>query len=566
MNGRIAAFAAAVSAFPLAAGAAPVTALDWSDIAHVHSATCIHNAPARAGGLQALTGGAASSSELASPGLSLLPINPNGTPGQVVFVDFEAPSPTFTVALQLLNGTTAPTPFVSPVNGQSVWTTFQYTPAERAEILDRMRKDYKGFNIEFTDVRPVSGDFETSRMNALNISGTPNITAVQVDVNGDGVFDPNVDRYGFSILFGQADRIDFGNRNRNDVARTDANLWTFLNQAGYVSIGGVPVNDPVVVRGLTLDQASATGSHEVGHNQGLRHHDAAGPIGAGINNLGSALSATRFAPVYPGPRAAVDTNLHIMASGASTGEGIDPRQDPFFGLREAAKLAHNEQAPLGNTEATLMPVGPTSLTFTNLPQIFGNFGDNRGLLSQALLLEQTVLNVPKTVTGGLEFTSSIVTGGIETSSVQGSLALPTVDAAGILLDIDAYQVRLNRRSLVSIEAFSFAGLVVQYLAIYDSNFNLMTDFYATPAVNLFEGEASFPFLLDYVVPRTGNYYILTWSPFNTLRLGFGLAPGQFASGNYELYISEYLVPAPAALSLFGLGVMAVAAARRRKRA
>jgi hypothetical protein len=555
----------AASLAPFAAVSAPVTALEWSDIEHVHGPNCVHNAGLAAGSLASTS---YASPALTSPPMSLLPANPNGTAGQVVWVDFNAPSPTFTVRERRLNGTFSPTPWASPVNGVSSFNTFVYTPAERAEILERMRKDYKGFNIEFTDVRPVSGDFETSRMNALNISGQPNITANQVDVNGDGVFDPAVDRYSFSILFGQADRIDFGNRNRNDVARTDANLWTMLNQAGFASIGGVPVTNPAVVRGLTIDQASSTGSHEVGHNQGLRHHDAAGPIGAGVNNLGNALSAARFDPAYPGPRAAVDTNLHIMASGASTGEGIDPRQNPFFGLREAAKLSHNEQAPLGNTEATLAPVGPTNLTINGLPQIFGNFGDSTGFLDQARRLELTLLDVPNTIEAGLELTNSIVLGGISTVSARGSLSLPL--NAGLptqVLDIDAYQVRLERNARVSLEIFSVGTLVVQYALILDKDLNIQS-YYGTPAVNLFEGEGNTPFILDWIVPRTGKYYLATWSPYRLLDdpAGFNLAPGQFASGNYELYLAQFAVPAPAMPALFGLGALGLVAARRRRRA
>lgn len=552
-----AAFAAA-SVLPFAANAVPLTALQWSDLTHTHSDDCIHSQSG------ADLSGTSRASAL-SDNVQALAANPNGTAAQVVFIDFDAPTPTFDVRLRRLDGTFGT--FASPFNGRTAFDTWNYTAQDRAIILERSRQDYRGFNIEFTGERPVSGDFQTSRVNALRISGgLPNITANEVDVNGDGVFTFGVDRYSFSILFGQADRIDFGNRFRTDTARTDASLWTFLEQAGFTTIGGVPV-DATTVRGLVLDQASSTSSHEIGHNLGLRHHDAAGPVGSGVNNLGNALTATRFDPTYPGPRAAVDTNLHIMASGASTGESIDPRAGAFFGLREATKLAHNEQAPLDRIEATLDQVGPTNVTFTNLPQPLGDFGDTRGFLDSARRLEQTALDVPNTIEGGLELTDSIVDGGILTASVQGSLSLPTFDGPQRTLDIDFFQVSLQKKSRLAIEVRSVGTLLVQNLAIFDVNFNLLTDYYGTPALNLFEGEGNSSFILDYIVGRTGTYYIGLWSPYGLLDdpLGFNLAPGQFASGNYELYLAQFRVPAPAGLTLFGLGAAGLLAARRRRR-
>lgn len=164
----------------------------------------------------------------------------------------------------------------------------------------------------------------------------PNITVVELDDNGDGV----VDRLGLSVLFGLAGGIDFRNKYLADNAYADANLFTFLEQAG-LSIGGLPAG--ATTAALVRASVANTGSHELGHVMGLRHHDALGPVGTGVNGLGRVGNPASYTPAFPGPVEAFATNLHIMSSGAATGRPLDPTIERYFGVREMAKLATNEQ-------------------------------------------------------------------------------------------------------------------------------------------------------------------------------------------------------------------------------
>jgi hypothetical protein len=111
-------------------------------------------------------------------------------------------------------------------------------------------------------------------------------------------------------------------------------------------------------------------AHELGHLSGQEHGDAYGPIGSGIY---AGVSPSRYSPAYAGRTAAGETIRHIMASVASVGETLfQAIADPFFGEREAIKLAYgedgspiNEQSAPHYTMASAQPIPLAPLVVPN---------------------------------------------------------------------------------------------------------------------------------------------------------------------------------------------------------
>lgn len=244
---------------------------------------------------------------------------------QVVYLNFEQSSPVFDAV----------------VNGLETFNSHIYTQQERDEIQRRIAADYEGFDLEFTQTQPASGDFSTLNFECQN-DGNP-------CVNFSG-----------GILFGRAQSIDIGNEIRDDSAFVDASLWEILVQLDpsgnfFSSISGIPVVDGDVQAALStaiVNQASNTGTHELGHNLGLRHHDSFGSPGTGLPTTGVP-SNDAFFPVFDGPRNGAEAILHTMASGASVGSGFTDStvRDRFFSERSVIKLAANQRARLVSEDA-----------------------------------------------------------------------------------------------------------------------------------------------------------------------------------------------------------------------
>lgn len=247
---------------------------------------------------------------------------------QVVFLDFDAGGlPTFPVCFT--NGAVF-----------GVFNDYVYSPEERDIIQDRIAADYAKFNYKFTQVEPSVGEYSTLLIGLndapLDCSQGSNI---QLTPNG-----------GLSILFGQAENIDFRNQSKTDAAFVDASLWAFLAQldalAGTNNLGnlsGIPTTPDTIAEVLslaTINQTSNTSAHELGHIQGLRHHDAIGAPGDGLPTSGIP-DPNDFIPVFEGPQDASETPLHTMASGASVGLTLTGSTitDRFFSERSAVKLA-----------------------------------------------------------------------------------------------------------------------------------------------------------------------------------------------------------------------------------
>ena len=254
---------------------------------------------------------------------------------QTVFLSFETGDPTFSGAL-----------FGGP---SFTLPDHVYTDAEKNEIKARLEADYAPYNFEFVFEAPAEGDFVTLQYNSNDAPGAG--TAGILPTGG--------------ILFGSAGELDFGNDNRSIVAINDANFWTALffydpifgfPEGGILQLfseidvdldGNGPDTGLSPQEALSLaivNQSANTGAHELGHGLGLRHYDAFGPIGGGLPDTGSP-EPESFFPVFAGPQEGVETTLHLMASGASSGLGLEGsgNRDRFFSERSAIKLAINER-------------------------------------------------------------------------------------------------------------------------------------------------------------------------------------------------------------------------------
>lgn len=260
---------------------------------------------------------------------------------QVVFLDFDAGGlPTFPVC---------------NADG-SVFGVFQdhvFTQAERDEITARIAADYADYNFTITQEEPASGDFTTVFFGQndfpLDCSGGSNIT-----VTATG---------GVSILFGQAEGIDFLNADRTDNAFTDISIWEFLVQldpsggllSAFTTIDLADFEGDVTaaLSSAIVTQGANTGAHEAGHLLGLRHQNSFGAPGQGLPSTG-AIGPDEFVPVFDGPSNATETVLHTMASGASVGLTLagSTITDRFFSERSAVRLAVNEQGFIDTEEAT----------------------------------------------------------------------------------------------------------------------------------------------------------------------------------------------------------------------
>jgi len=256
---------------------------------------------------------------------------------QIVYLDFNnVGDPTFPVCA--LDATGAPAGLFG------IFNDHVYTQEERDNIQSNIEADYSDFNFVFTQEEPAFGEFTT-------------ITFADNDAPADCSEGSNISitaAGGISVLFGRADEIDFGNRNKQSGAFTDISVWEFLSQFAGGQFFEIFANLDVAndfdgditaaVSFAVTNQGANTGAHELGHTLGLRHQNSFGAPGDGIPNTG-AISPFDFVPVFEGPSDADETILHTMASGASVGLPFDGgvNLDRFFSERSATRLAINER-------------------------------------------------------------------------------------------------------------------------------------------------------------------------------------------------------------------------------
>ncbi len=378
---------------------------------------------------------------------------------QLVHLNFEQSSPTF-LAIAF---TGVPEVFVS----------HEYTQTERDAVQANMEAAYSQFKVKFTQTAPEQGDFSTINFECQTESG--------MCIN-----------FGGGILFGRAESIDLGNANRNDSAFADASLWEVIAQldptGGFLTaVSGIPVIDGDVQAALStaiVNQASNTGSHELGHNLGLRHHDSFGSPGNGLPSTGVP-SPDAFFPVFDGLQNGDEAILHTMASGASVGSGLtdSTTRNRFFSERSAMKLKAAERGKI--TEESIFSTAQARIPFheVQVPNTIVE-GDNAGKM--------------------LKVKASIISG--------------SIDVAG---EADYYRF-YNARPGLSLSA-EFNGFDV---AVGDSVIGALRLFYVEQdgsftlvAQNFQNFEGFDAFLIDAPLDRKGDYLLEVSAP-NFVSFGY----------------------------------------------
>ncbi|MFM9962945.1 MAG: Calx-beta domain-containing protein [Planctomycetaceae bacterium] len=331
-----------------------------------------------------------------------------------------------------------------------------YTPAERDAIVGRLGEFYAAFPVEFTLTQPVSRAF-----NMVTINQPP----------------PG----------GLASEVDFRNLNYNANASVDIN--------GF--LGGLL--QPPATSANFVELTAKVIAHENGHLLGLRHNDAFGPIGSGINLFVGQLA---YNPPYPGPTNAIETTQHIMASPASVGETLfDAISGQFFGERESVKLSAwafggevlPEQVAAHDSLATAQPI--------ELRELF----------------------VPNTLLSG--------------ANVDLNFRVHEVVVAGAISiggEVDLYQFEGTVGQLLNFEVISNTlsaqNPLDPVIRILDATGNVIP-YYTGTAINDDSTDSGFPFpdstLIDLILPATGTFYVEVTA--------FGL----FETGSYDLYAFDF---------------------------
>jgi hypothetical protein len=142
------------------------------------------------------------------------------------------------------------------------FNSYTFSDEDKQFILERLQADYDGFKLDFVLDKPSGCDYSTlsfSTPSSVNFFGVPGISILFFIIPGDIVF--------LEVFFGQADQIDFRNKDQTDSAFIQANVWTAITQfflgnpAGAFSFfSGIAVDQDTsleeAVKIATLNQVS----------------------------------------------------------------------------------------------------------------------------------------------------------------------------------------------------------------------------------------------------------------------------------------------------------------------
>ncbi len=372
------------------------------------------------------------------------------------------------IGLLMLAGRTAPAEsiyyldFDPPTPGPA----YAYSPAEKDVILDGLRAIYVAFpHITFTLVEP------TEPFSRVSFNST---------------------------AIGTSTGIDF--RNVADIDSAAVNAILAFDFVGETA----PSPADLVKASINL------AGHEIGHLEGLRHHDAFTPMGTGVP--GAAVAAA-FTPPYPGPTLAPLTYTDIMSLTTALPDGFSASQltaDLVLGQRDAIKLAFNRDGAFF-LESSL-PGGPA--------------GDD---LASATPLPLKTIAIPNvTMPGdpihGLPLLADVI-----------AVKAETFDP----FDSDYYRFFANAGDFIQIEVLSnaIAARLDEFnvaVAVYDPDTLDDPDFpgvYYLTDGNGDERETQDALMLDLILPETKDYIIQVFPQF----IGH---PGE-DFGEYELYVAAF---------------------------
>ncbi|HRX83744.1 MAG TPA: hypothetical protein P5572_01855 [Phycisphaerae bacterium] len=347
---------------------------------------------------------------------------------------------------------------------------YTYSPVEKGIILDGLRTMYAAFpHMTFT-------------------LDEPTVPFSRVGFN--------------TTAIGTSTGIDF--RNIADIDSASVNALLAFDFLGITT----PAPADIVKASMNL------AGHEIGHLEGLRHHDSFTPIGSGVP--GSAVAAG-FTPPYPGPTTAPLTLTDVQSLTTALPGGFTPAQltaDLIVGQRAAIKLAFNED-PAYYLESSL-PGGPA--------------GDDSASAPSLPLKTIAVPNVtsPGDPIHGLPLVADVI-------AVRGATTDP--------FDMDYYRFFAYAGDYVQIEVLS--NVIAPRLDEFNPAVLLITpdemdpdfpgDYYSTD-MSGDEPESDDVLMIDFHVPETKDYVLAVFGQFP------GHPPDDF--GEYELYIAEFRTAPP----------------------
>ncbi len=201
-----------------------------------------------------------------------------------------------------------------------------YTQAERDEIQAQLTADYSAFSYVFTQTQPQSEPYTPIYFNDPALVG---------------------------LEGGISSEVDWGDLDISGTTRLTSNHLEVIP----ADSGGVNVNnflggpgEPAATSADFIGLSATIAAHELGHLSGLLHVDAYGPIGSGIY---SGVNPDLYNPPYPGPVAANQSILDIMASGASVNATLeDAINNPFVSERDAIALSFGENGSPTNEQTS----------------------------------------------------------------------------------------------------------------------------------------------------------------------------------------------------------------------
>jgi len=400
---------------------------------------------------------------------------------QIVFLDFNAGgSPQFPVLR-------------SDGSLFGIFNDHLYTVAERDTIQARLEADYGEFDYEFTQNEPTSGDFTTIRFG-------------QNDAGNITVFPTG----GVSILFGRADNIDFRNINKTDGAFADPSFWEFLAQLDpsgglFTAFSGIPSTAATLTEAVSMavvNQSANTGAHELGHVQGLRHHDSFGAPGDGLPTTGTPAPGS-FIPVFEGPQNAAETTLHTMASGASVGLTLagSTISDRFLSERSAIKIAFAEEGSLFS-EAGIVFEDDDDGDDGDEDEVDGD-DDDDDVEDGIQEVELKELDVPNTIIEGVNATTEL---NVVARVVQGNISVSG--------EVDSYRFEGKAGEFMNVEMVSFSDNRFLNPVIGAVTLSLLEDDGSLTEIasNIQTFEPFDPLVFDAPLPQDGTYVINVDAP------------------------------------------------------